>query len=165
VGVYNAAKHPAVLDGRKTEEQVLGEFLETFEQHHNVMVDNPRDFRVSPEEFLEYYTNVSASIDDDMYFSTMMNSAWNLSGDSAAYKTYDKSWKNEDTNNSYKPQAAAAYERKNVDPTGVPTQRSGLISSENPFTHMSGYYAKQTSPVRQSMANPKYDRETRGDYN
>lgn len=31
VGIYNAKKHPAVIDGRKTEEQVLGEFLETFE--------------------------------------------------------------------------------------------------------------------------------------
>lgn len=68
VGVYNAKKHPAVIEGRKTEEQVLGEFLETFETHHNVMNDNERDFRVTLEEFIEYYTNVSASIDDDMYF-------------------------------------------------------------------------------------------------
>ena len=35
--VYNAKKHPAVVEGRKTEEQVLGEFLETFETHHNVL--------------------------------------------------------------------------------------------------------------------------------
>lgn len=83
VGIYNAKKHPAVIEGRKTEEQVLGEFLETFEQHHNIMNDNARDFRVTMEEFIEYYTNVSASIDDDMYFSAMMNSAWNLSGDAA----------------------------------------------------------------------------------
>lgn len=37
VGVYNASKHPAVIEGRKTAEQVLGEFLETFETHHNMM--------------------------------------------------------------------------------------------------------------------------------
>ena len=57
------------MDGRKTEEQVLGEFLETFEAHHNIMVNGQRDFRVTFDEFIEYYTNVSASIDDDMYFS------------------------------------------------------------------------------------------------
>ena len=57
------------MDGRKTEEQVLGEFLETFETHHNIMVNGQRDFRVTFDEFIEYYTNVSASIDDDMYFS------------------------------------------------------------------------------------------------
>lgn len=78
VGVYNARKHPAVMEGRKTEEQVLGEFLETFEAHHNLMSGNTRDYRVTLEEFIEYYTNVSASIDDEMYFSSMMNAAWNL---------------------------------------------------------------------------------------
>jgi hypothetical protein len=30
------------------------------------------------EEFVEYYTNVSASIDDDRYFELMMRNAWNL---------------------------------------------------------------------------------------
>jgi len=30
---YSAAKSPAVIDGRKTEQQVLTEFLETFEMH------------------------------------------------------------------------------------------------------------------------------------
>jgi hypothetical protein len=74
----------------------LGEFLETFEQHHNVMTDNPRDFRVELDEFIEYYTNISASIDDDMYFSSMMNAAWNLSGDASSYKKFDKGWANED---------------------------------------------------------------------
>lgn len=68
IGVYNAKKHPAVMEGRKTEEQVLEEFLSTFETHHNVMHDNARDFRVTLEEFIEYYTNISASIDDEMYF-------------------------------------------------------------------------------------------------
>ena len=33
------------------------------------MNDNENDFRVTLDEFIEYYTNVSASIDDDMYFS------------------------------------------------------------------------------------------------
>ena len=129
-GVYNAKKHPAVIEGRKTEEQVLGEFLETFEQHHNVMADNPRDFRVTLEEFIEYYTNVSASIDDDMYFSSMMNAAWNLSGDAAQYKKFEKGWGNEDT--SSRPQTSG-YARKNIDPDGQPTLRSGMGSSDFPF--------------------------------
>ena len=82
-GIYNGKKHPAVVEGRKTEQQVLGEFLETFESHHNIMNGNTNDGEVTMEEFLEYYTNVSASIDDDMYFASMMNAAWNLQGDAA----------------------------------------------------------------------------------
>jgi hypothetical protein len=33
-GTYNASKHPDVIQGKKTEAEVLGEFLETFEDHH-----------------------------------------------------------------------------------------------------------------------------------
>jgi Ca2+-binding EF-hand superfamily protein len=33
---YNAANHPEVQAGRKTEDQILNEFLETFETHHNI---------------------------------------------------------------------------------------------------------------------------------
>ena len=34
--IYNASKHPDVLAGKKTQEEILGDFLETFELHHNV---------------------------------------------------------------------------------------------------------------------------------
>lgn len=33
------------------------------------MNNNTRDYRVTFDEFVEYYTNISASIEDDMYFS------------------------------------------------------------------------------------------------
>lgn len=92
VGVYNASKHPAVIEGRKTADQVLGEFLETFETHHNLMYAGANDQTVTEGEFIEYYTNISASIDDDLYFSQMMNNAWNLSGDASPYQAYERSW-------------------------------------------------------------------------
>jgi len=37
-GVYNAKNHPDVRSGKRTEDEVLGEFLETFELHHNLKV-------------------------------------------------------------------------------------------------------------------------------
>ena len=36
--VYNAKKHPDVIKGKKTEAEVLGEFLDTFEAHYALMV-------------------------------------------------------------------------------------------------------------------------------
>jgi len=36
------------------------------------------NYVVTKEEFEEYYNNVSCSIDDDLYFAAMMNSAWKL---------------------------------------------------------------------------------------
>lgn len=32
-GVYSAKKHPLVIDGKKTEDEVLFEFLDTFDLH------------------------------------------------------------------------------------------------------------------------------------
>ncbi len=37
-GVYNASRHPDVLARKRTEEDVLTEFLDTFEQHFSFMV-------------------------------------------------------------------------------------------------------------------------------
>ncbi len=58
------------------------------------MTGSQADGIVTVEEFEEYYTNISASIDDDMYFAQMMNAAWNLSGDASSYKKHDKGWTN-----------------------------------------------------------------------
>jgi len=35
---------------------------------------------VTMEEFVDYYMDVSASIDDDEYFELMMRNAWHISG-------------------------------------------------------------------------------------
>mmetsp|Transcript_170758 Transcript_170758/g.414912 ORF Transcript_170758/g.414912 Transcript_170758/m.414912 type:complete len:704 (-) Transcript_170758:99-2210(-) len=69
---YNARSHPDVMAGKKTEEEVLHTFLDTFDV-------KTRDRKVTVEEFEEYYTGVSASIDDDNYFQLMMWNAWPLS--------------------------------------------------------------------------------------
>ena len=36
-GKYDASKHPEVKSGKKTEDEILKEFLETFEMHHSVL--------------------------------------------------------------------------------------------------------------------------------
>ena len=51
------------------------EFLDTFD----VSTHAP-DGRVTPVEFMNYYSNVSSSIDDDDYFELMMRNAWHISG-------------------------------------------------------------------------------------
>jgi len=81
-GVYNAKKHPDVLAGKKTEDQILQEFLETFETAHNMRNNSAPDHVVTKDEFEEYYNNISCSIDDDMYFMTMINNAWKLTEES-----------------------------------------------------------------------------------
>jgi len=74
MGVYDTSKHPDVIKGTKTPDQVLAEFLETFE------VGGEVDGKVTFQEFTNYYHNVSSSIDDDDYFELMMRNAWHISG-------------------------------------------------------------------------------------
>lgn len=90
-GLYNAKNHPDVKAGKKTEEDIYGEFLETFESHHNIK-KGTRDRRVTKEEFLEYYNNISMSIDNDEYFELMMTNAWKLSGSTPAGKSWSSDY-------------------------------------------------------------------------
>lgn len=76
--VYNAKNHPDVKLGKKTEEEVLSEFLDTFELHYSLQHPGSKDRKITLDEFYEYYNNVSMSIDDDRYFELMMTNAWNL---------------------------------------------------------------------------------------
>lgn len=84
---YNAKLHPEVRAGKKTEDEVLGEFIDTFELHHSLKCPSEKDRKITFKEFVEYYNNVSASIDNDQYFELMMTNAWNLNN--ASYK---KGW-------------------------------------------------------------------------
>ena len=86
-GVYNAKNHPDVKLGKKTEDEVLADFLETFEAHYALAHPNSRDSKITLDEFIEYYNNISMSIDDDRYFDLMMTNAWNLNNTS-----YAKGW-------------------------------------------------------------------------
>jgi hypothetical protein len=58
---FQASKHPDVVKGRKLEEDVLYEFLDTFETHFESVVD--RKIRV--DQFIEYFNLVSGCIDND----------------------------------------------------------------------------------------------------
>jgi Ca2+-binding EF-hand superfamily protein len=73
IGVYDASQHPDVIAGKKTRGQVFREFLDNFDV-------NDKDGRVTPDEFIKYYSNISASIDEDDYFELMIRNAWHISG-------------------------------------------------------------------------------------
>ena len=68
--LFNTSEHPAVLAGEKTHEQVVGEFLAAFEGVEG------GDGSVSLDEWVAYYEELSASIDDDDYFGSMLEETW-----------------------------------------------------------------------------------------
>lgn len=73
-GKYDASKHPDVLSGKRTPDEILREFLDTFD------VGGVVDGKVTRQEFENYYHNLSASIDNEDYFELMIRNAWHISG-------------------------------------------------------------------------------------
>ena len=53
------------------------------------MICKQKDSKITLEEFIEYYNNISMSIDDDEYFEVMMTNAYNLDNK----PNYGKGWK------------------------------------------------------------------------
>lgn len=93
--------HPDVRSGKKTENQIFQEFLSTFEAYSDIQVKKLlkkfyfffnlkgiNDGKISKEEFIDYYTYISSSIDNDQYFELMINNSWRIND--GANKNWDK---------------------------------------------------------------------------
>eukprot|EP01047_Picozoa_sp_COSAG01_P036341 COSAG01_NODE_2836_length_6993_cov_9.416304_4_plen_119_part_00 len=70
--IDHAAEHPDVKSRRRTEAEVLREFLLGFERQANAQG------AVTLPQFERYFSMLSRTIDDDEYFATMMRHAWGV---------------------------------------------------------------------------------------
>lgn len=71
---YNAANHPDVVRGARTEEDVKAEFRNAFSA-----ATNPSG-SISQQEFEQFYSAVSATIEEDDTFAALMRGCWNIAG-------------------------------------------------------------------------------------
>jgi Ca2+-binding EF-hand superfamily protein len=81
--LYSVKENPDFVNGKLTEEEILKNFLRKFEENmvHPPNREGPAsvgDGLLTRDEFFDYYSGVSASIDDDLYFDLMMRKAWKL---------------------------------------------------------------------------------------
>jgi hypothetical protein len=71
---YDFTQNPDVLAGKLTIKEATLKFMEQWEK------GGEKDGIVTPEEFEDYYKEVSASIDGDDYFELMIRNAWRIAG-------------------------------------------------------------------------------------
>jgi len=72
---YQVNKHPDVLAGKKTPQQVSDDFVQ------GLGWDKDGNATISLEEFIDYYNDLSAGIDLDAYFELMIRNAWSIRDD------------------------------------------------------------------------------------
>ena len=70
-GVFNASKHPKVISGEITQEQAFDEFSRNFNDHTGAG-------KIEQSEWNDYYAAVSASVEDDEHFITLLKSTWQI---------------------------------------------------------------------------------------
>jgi calcyphosin len=70
---YNAKQHPDFLSGARSETEIVTEFMQIWETHK-------KDGVITKDEFLDYYKDISCSIDNDDYFELMVRNAWHIAG-------------------------------------------------------------------------------------
>ena len=72
-GIYDVSMNPDFLEGRKTREEILTDFLANFES-----AKGNQDGKITEQEWNDYYTDLSMSVPSDEYFVRMMESTWQL---------------------------------------------------------------------------------------
>ena len=77
--VYDSSKNPEVIEGKKTHDQVLLEFLNSFDG-----LRGNNDGTISKQEWDGYYTNLGMSVPSDEYFIRMMEQSWAISEDESS---------------------------------------------------------------------------------
>ena len=75
---YNPDKHPEVLNGKRTKQEILARFIDFFEYHFNLLNSNKKSDSATLEDFLDFYNYISILIDNDKYFENMMTRVWGL---------------------------------------------------------------------------------------
>ena len=101
---FNSGKHPLVLQGAKTEIQILSEFLnclETFREYYNNL-HGGYSFNMGFQEFCDFLSEISMSIDDDIYFQNLIINCFVQEKYNIISENEEKNENNYAINNKYK---------------------------------------------------------------
>lgn len=76
MGMYDVSENPEVINKRITPEEAIAQFAKAWDRDASGIIEK--------HEFIDYYKDVSASIDDDSYFELMIRNTWHIHGGEGA---------------------------------------------------------------------------------
>ena len=97
---YDPKGHPLVRQGKRSEDEILGEFIDILEYHFNLLNEKNEEnldineIKIDFDEFCEFYKTISVSIEEDKYFEIMVLSEWDIKKDGKSL--YQKDWNLQD---------------------------------------------------------------------
>ena len=76
---FYPAGHPDVVVGRRTEQEVLSEFLDNMDYHFNLLNQGRNDEEeITNQDFIDFYRYISVGIISDGDFKKIINGVWSL---------------------------------------------------------------------------------------
>ena len=93
---YNPKEHPLVRQGKRTEDEILGDFIDILEYHFSLLNEkndenvDVNDIKIDFEDFCDFYKTISICIEEDKYFEVMVLSEWGIKKDGKSL--YQRTW-------------------------------------------------------------------------
>lgn len=97
---YDPKGNPLVRQGKRSEEEVLGDFIDILEYHFSLLNEKNEeneevnDIKIDFDEFYDFYKSISISVEEDKYFEIMVMSEWGIKKDGKSL--YQKDWNLQD---------------------------------------------------------------------
>ena len=100
--MYNAKNHPDVSNGIKSEQEIYNQFCYTIDVY--IRVNKILNNSITKEQFVDYYSGISPSIENDKDFQNILEKVWNVDQQKYKYKNkynylsdnYDNAYGNND---------------------------------------------------------------------
>jgi hypothetical protein len=130
--LFNSRRHPDVINGKKTEGEIFGEFLDNVENYREYLehLKGVYETNFSLEDFINFYSLVGMGIDDDNIFEFMMNNCWNLDNNN---NIVGKSNKSNIGGNRYRNNSGYDYRNNNINNGNLMARAGSQIIGNNRF--------------------------------
>ena len=97
---YDPKGNPLVRQGKRNEEEILGDFIDILEYHFSLLNEKNEeneevnDIKIDFDDFCDFYKVISISVEEDKYFEIMVMSEWDIKKDGKSL--YQKDWNQQD---------------------------------------------------------------------